>query len=397
MPRHTAPRLGGDSAARISLAPLARMRTDEDRVVQIRAPVATHDLQSEPEGDSAPPGESRAQLQAHLRGRRQAQDALLCLVPVSIVVVLLFCILGLANCQPDPVCFNDCSDYYDGSCDDGGSGHDYSLCEYGHDCWDCGTRFRTCTTIEPDSLLVAVVVCAPWLFFIFVIILGPAEPQQAQAQVQARTAEGGESTIGMPNEEVPDSLPADPIDSTRSDGKLGRVLAGTISEGHVAECPICMEGLCLRPCAVFVRGARRTCPHYIHEDCAEMLENARSTVDRESGRGLMCPVCRTDSAATRLMPRIEDNPRAWFAAADVAGDGRLSRREVELALVSQFPLNYAELSASLDECWRRWDHAGSGYISTEEFVAPGTGLLDYARKYLLRETPAPAVAVAMIY
>ena len=201
----------------------------------------------------------------------------------------------------------------------------------------------------------------------------------------------------MPNEEVPDSLPADPIDSTRSDGKLGRVLAGTISEGHVAECPICMEGLCLRPCAVFVRGARRTCPHYIHEDCAEMLENARSTVDRESGTGLMCPVCRTDSAAIRLMPRIEDNPRAWFAAADAAGDGRLSRREAELALVSQFPLNYAELSASLDECWRRWDHDGSGYISTDEFVAPGTGLLDYARKYLLRETPAPAVAVAMIY
>ena len=42
-------------------------------------------------------------------------------------------------------------------------------------------------------------------------------------------------------------------------------------------------------------------------------------------------------------------------------------------------------------------HDGSGYISSEEFVAPGTGLLDYARKYLLRETPAPAVAVAMIY
>ena len=111
----------------------------------------------------------------------------------------------------------------------------------------------------------------------------------------------------------------------------------------------------------------------------------------------MCPVCRTDSAAIRLMPRIEDNPRAWFAAADAAGDGRLSRREAELALVSQFPLNYVKLSASLDECWRRWDHDGSGFISTEEFVAPGTGLLDYARKYLLRETPAPAVAVAMIY
>ena len=78
------------------------MRTDEDRVVQIRAPVATRDLQSEPEGDSAPPGESRAQLQARLRGRRQAQDALLCLVPVSIVVVLLFCILGLANSQGWP-------------------------------------------------------------------------------------------------------------------------------------------------------------------------------------------------------------------------------------------------------------------------------------------------------
>ena len=53
------------------------MRTDEDRV-----------------GDSAPPGESWAQL--------QARHALLCLVPVLIVVVLLFCILGLANSQGWP-------------------------------------------------------------------------------------------------------------------------------------------------------------------------------------------------------------------------------------------------------------------------------------------------------
>ena len=62
---------------------------------------------------------------------------------------------------------------------------------------------------------------------------------------------------------------------------------------------------------------------------------------------------------------------------------QFTRFQVELALISQFPLDVTALSEALDRFWGRWDHDGSGYVSANEFVAPGKGLLDYARKYLL--------------
>ena len=44
----------------------------------------------------------------------------------------------LSGC--DPYCNNTCAYANDGDCDDGGDGSDYSLCEYGSDCNDCGPR-----------------------------------------------------------------------------------------------------------------------------------------------------------------------------------------------------------------------------------------------------------------
>lgn len=38
------------------------------------------------------------------------------------------------------LCSNTCTYAYDGACDDGGSGSSYSVCSYGTDCADCGTR-----------------------------------------------------------------------------------------------------------------------------------------------------------------------------------------------------------------------------------------------------------------
>ncbi len=37
-------------------------------------------------------------------------------------------------------CSNSCSDAFDGYCDDGGPGSDYSICALGTDCGDCGPR-----------------------------------------------------------------------------------------------------------------------------------------------------------------------------------------------------------------------------------------------------------------
>jgi len=38
------------------------------------------------------------------------------------------------------LCSNSCGTAYDGECDDGGPGADYSVCDCGTDCYDCGTR-----------------------------------------------------------------------------------------------------------------------------------------------------------------------------------------------------------------------------------------------------------------
>jgi hypothetical protein len=41
----------------------------------------------------------------------------------------------------DPSCNNQCGFAYDGDCDDGGPGSDFSLCDLGSDCGDCGPRW----------------------------------------------------------------------------------------------------------------------------------------------------------------------------------------------------------------------------------------------------------------
>jgi len=48
------------------------------------------------------------------------------------------------------ICLNSCSDAADGFCDDGGQGADYSICEAGTDCLDCGFR-ETVASPPPRS------------------------------------------------------------------------------------------------------------------------------------------------------------------------------------------------------------------------------------------------------
>lgn len=64
--------------------------------------------------------------------------------------ILLFVLLSLATwgCAPqrgmaeaDEVCDDTCSFAGDGECDDGGADSLYSVCDFGSDCEDCGTRW----------------------------------------------------------------------------------------------------------------------------------------------------------------------------------------------------------------------------------------------------------------
>lgn len=46
----------------------------------------------------------------------------------------------LTSCSEQGICRNSCSYPRDGDCDDGGPNAQYSLCDYGSDCADCGPR-----------------------------------------------------------------------------------------------------------------------------------------------------------------------------------------------------------------------------------------------------------------
>lgn len=62
----------------------------------------------------------------------------------STAVVTLFFNAGCGGKDPsdlDEQCANSCQYASDGDCDDGGTGSSYSLCSYGTDCADCGTRY----------------------------------------------------------------------------------------------------------------------------------------------------------------------------------------------------------------------------------------------------------------
>lgn len=55
--------------------------------------------------------------------------------------------------EPEPSggqCTNTCTYANDGDCDDGGPGADYSLCDYGTDCGDCGSRYGEAPAPEPE-------------------------------------------------------------------------------------------------------------------------------------------------------------------------------------------------------------------------------------------------------
>lgn len=154
----------------------------------------------------------------------------------------------------------------------------------------------------------------------------------------------------------------------------------TAGERH-AECCICFDPLPERECAAFVRGRKRTCAHYFHEDCArELLGAARRA----------CPLCRRPVDALVRLPDVAKDPHGWFRCMDVEGDGALSRAEVVGVLVCQFPVDQAKLEEALPGLWRQWDVDGSGFISRRDFIDPRRGLLQFVHRQLQREVSGAA-------
>ena len=151
-----------------------------------------------------------------------------------------------------------------------------------------------------------------------------------------------------------------------------------------AECPICFDDLCGKPCAVFRRGDMRVCSHSIHEDCARDLPAQH------------CPLCRAEFSELSRVPLLAEDPEGWFRCVDHHGRSELSKAQVADALVTQFPLDVPHFEKALEKLWPRWDHNGDGSISRAEFFRPEVGLLDFVRTNLLRQkaaiVPVPDIA-----
>lgn len=67
-----------------------------------------------------------------------------------IVALQLLLLTAVVKPQQSWRCLNDCVCASDGTCSDGGAGSEFSTCEYGRDCDDCGTRC-SCDNVKVSS------------------------------------------------------------------------------------------------------------------------------------------------------------------------------------------------------------------------------------------------------
>ncbi|KAJ8612700.1 hypothetical protein CTAYLR_008951 [Chrysophaeum taylorii] len=144
------------------------------------------------------------------------------------------------------------------------------------------------------------------------------------------------------------------------------VTGGDAAEEH-SECAVCFDELHARPVGVLTTDAgRRLCRHLVHLDCLRALPGQPSPA---------CPMCRRASTGTKELPRVVDDPRAWFDLLDVDGEGRIEAEDVLATLKSQLAVREEELEANWDKIWDRFDLDHSGSLSYDELVDPDRGLL----------------------
>ena len=83
-----------------------------------------------------------------------------------------------------------------------------------------------------------------------------------------------------------------------------------------AECSICFDDLCEKPCAVLKHGAIRVCSHFFHEHCARELPSQH------------CPMCRAEYSALERLPLLSEDAEGWFRCVAL-GRGDLKKNQVK--------------------------------------------------------------------
>ena len=147
-----------------------------------------------------------------------------------------------------------------------------------------------------------------------------------------------------------------------------------------AECPISFEVLHAHAVGVFLNAAgQRVSPHFFNFEAAQQW-----LAETEASGSPTCPVTRKPVASVLKVPSpLDGNTRAWFAACDANGDGRLSRDEVLEALKAQLPLDLRAVDRAVADgaLWAQWDPTGRGELDMNDIESGmgGLGLVDWMR------------------
>ena len=146
-----------------------------------------------------------------------------------------------------------------------------------------------------------------------------------------------------------------------------------------AECPISFEVLHAHAVGVFLNAAgQRVSPHFFNFEAAQQW-----LAETEASGSPTCPVTRKPVASVLKVPSpLDGNTRAWFAACDANGDGRLSRDEVLEALKAQLPLDLRAVDRAVADgaLWAEWEEAAkiSGCQGGAPAAVAGGAALDDA-------------------
>jgi len=140
---------------------------------------------------------------------------------------------------------------------------------------------------------------------------------------------------------------------------------------HHCECPICFEPMHCEQSGVLAQNSgARVCPHFFHHRCGLAL------LQRGSGN---CPLCRATFTSVIAVPKLEDDPPAWFKAVDLNSDGCLTKNEIKYVLLAQMPIDEVILDEELNSYFRRMDKNKDSKISFQELMNPQCGLIPYVR------------------
>lgn len=127
------------------------------------------------------------------------------------------------------------------------------------------------------------------------------------------------------------------------------------------ECPVCCFELWRQPVAVLRNHSKRSCPHYLHRECASYLLRGAA----------ICSICGERFSEVKPLPDFAREPKAWFTMVCVDS---MDKTETTVALACVLPCHVEALTREINERWEEWDADGNGTISIDEFLRPERGM-----------------------